>query len=131
MIKEGDSLFWLETRNCAILAAALASSRVTPAVESGFRRGEPHDAVGVCWCDPAAGVCLVGFTVASMLSGFAAFLNQMVLLRLLQGMFGASLVPLSRAIMLDLYPVEQRARQLSTTVAAKFLRPEAASGVLE
>ena len=32
----------------------------------------------------------------------------MVLFRLLQGMFGAALVPLSQATMLDLYPPEQR-----------------------
>src|SRR6195256_6209622 len=57
--------------------------------------------------------CLVGFTVASMLCGFAASLNQMVLLRLLQGMFGAGLVPLSQATMLDLYPVERRAFAMS------------------
>ena len=32
----------------------------------------------------------------------------MVLFRLLQGMFGAALVPLSQATMLDIYPAEQR-----------------------
>ena len=32
----------------------------------------------------------------------------MVVFRLLQGMFGAALVPLSQATMLDIYPVEQR-----------------------
>jgi DHA2 family multidrug resistance protein len=52
--------------------------------------------------------CLIGFTVASMLCGFAETLNQMVLFRLLQGMFGAGLVPLSQSTMLDLYPIEQR-----------------------
>src|SRR6516164_3409110 len=52
--------------------------------------------------------CLVGFTVASMLCGLAESLTQMVLFRLLQGMFGAALVPLSQATMLDLYPIEQR-----------------------
>jgi MFS transporter, DHA2 family, multidrug resistance protein len=57
--------------------------------------------------------CLVGFTVASMLCGFATSLNEMVLLRLLQGMFGAGLVPLSQGVMLDLYPVEQRAFAMS------------------
>src|ERR1700716_1721024 len=39
--------------------------------------------------------CLVGFTVASMLCGFAASLNQMVLLRLLPGMVGRRLLPSS------------------------------------
>jgi MFS transporter, DHA2 family, multidrug resistance protein len=52
--------------------------------------------------------CLTGFTVASMLCGFAETLTQMVLFRLLQGMFGAALVPLSQATMLDHYPIEQR-----------------------
>src|SRR6185503_20956745 len=35
-------------------------------------------------------------------------LTQIVSYRLLQGMFGAALVPLSQATMLDLYPPEQR-----------------------
>ena len=52
--------------------------------------------------------CLVGFTVASMLCGVAQSLEQMVLFRLLQGIFGAALVPLSQSTMLDIYPPEQR-----------------------
>src|SRR3954451_6195903 len=52
--------------------------------------------------------CLVGFTAASMLCGIAQSLEEMVLFRLLQGVFGAALVPLSQATMLDIYPPEQR-----------------------
>ena len=52
--------------------------------------------------------CLVGFTATSMLCGVAQSLTQMVLFRLLQGVFGAALVPLSQATMLDIYPPEQR-----------------------
>jgi len=52
--------------------------------------------------------CLGGFTVASMLCGLAESLAQMVVFRLLQGVFGAALVPLSQATMLDLYPIQQR-----------------------
>ncbi|GAC1346145.1 MAG: DHA2 family efflux MFS transporter permease subunit [Acetobacteraceae bacterium] len=52
--------------------------------------------------------CLIGFTVASMLCGVAQSLEQMVLFRLLQGVFGAALVPLSQSTMLDIYPPEQR-----------------------
>ncbi len=52
--------------------------------------------------------CLVGFTVTSMLCGVAQSLNEMVAFRLLQGMFGAALVPLSQSTMLDIYPPEQR-----------------------
>ena len=53
-------------------------------------------------------VCLVAFTLASMLCGIAQSLTQMVIFRLLQGVFGAALVPLSQATLLDLYPAEQR-----------------------
>ena len=57
--------------------------------------------------------CLVGFTVTSMLCGAAQSLPQMVLFRLLQGMFGAALVPLSQATMLDIYPIEQRGQAMA------------------
>jgi DHA2 family multidrug resistance protein len=53
-------------------------------------------------------LCLVGFTAASMLCGIAQSLSQMVLFRLLQGVFGAALVPLSQSLMLDIYPPAQR-----------------------
>src|SRR6185437_13198616 len=38
-------------------------------------------------------VAVVGFTAASMLCGLAQSLTQMVLFRLMQGVFGAALVP--------------------------------------
>ncbi len=50
---------------------------------------------------------VMGFTVASMLCGAAQSLSQIVLFRLLQGVFGASLVPLSQAVLLDTYPRER------------------------
>lgn len=50
---------------------------------------------------------VVGFTVASMLCGAAQSLTQIVAFRLLQGVFGASLVPLSQAVLLDTYPRER------------------------
>ncbi len=50
---------------------------------------------------------VVGFTITSMLCGAAQNLEQIVLFRLLQGVFGASLVPLSQAVLLDAYPREQ------------------------
>ena len=52
--------------------------------------------------------CLVGFTGASMLCGVAQSLTQMVAFRLLQGVFGAALVPLSQSTILDIYPPAQR-----------------------
>ncbi|MFZ6044628.1 DHA2 family efflux MFS transporter permease subunit [Pseudomonas sp. CR3202] len=50
---------------------------------------------------------IVGFTITSMLCGAAQSLEQIVLFRLLQGVFGAALVPLSQAVLLDTYPTEQ------------------------
>jgi DHA2 family multidrug resistance protein len=51
---------------------------------------------------------IIGFTVASMMCGAAQSLQQIVLFRLLQGLFSAALVPLSQTILLDIYPVERR-----------------------
>ena len=53
-------------------------------------------------------VSIIGFTVASMACGIATSLYEMVLYRLLQGVFGAALVPLSQGTMLNIYPAEQR-----------------------
>src|ERR1700747_3687604 len=58
-------------------------------------------------------VCSAGFTIASLLCGVAQDINQMVLFRLLQGVFGAALVPLSQAVMLDMYSLQERAKAMS------------------
>ena len=57
--------------------------------------------------------CLVGFTVTSMMCGAAQSLPQMVVFRLLQGMFGAALVPLSQSTMMDIYPIEKRGQAMA------------------
>ena len=49
-------------------------------------------------------VSIAGFTLASVLCGVAGSLAQIVLARLLQGLFGAALVPLSQAVLLDINP---------------------------
>ena len=48
-------------------------------------------------------VSVAGFIVASMLCGAAQSLTEIVVFRLLQGCFGAALVPLAQAILLDIY----------------------------
>src|SRR6201987_3803710 len=53
-------------------------------------------------------VAITGFTVASMLCGLAQSIVQIVLFRVLQGVFGAPLVPLSQAVLLDSYPRERQ-----------------------
>ncbi|PRD42929.1 EmrB/QacA family drug resistance transporter [Phyllobacterium phragmitis] len=51
---------------------------------------------------------IAGFVVASILCGLAQSLTQIVGFRLMQGLFGAALVPLSQGILLDMYSVEER-----------------------
>src|SRR5689334_9614791 len=53
-------------------------------------------------------ICVAGFTIASLLCAMAQNIVQIVLFRLLQGMAGAALVPLSQSVMLDAYPPERR-----------------------
>jgi MFS transporter, DHA2 family, multidrug resistance protein len=53
-------------------------------------------------------VSIVGFTVASMLCGMAQSVTQIVLFRVLQGAFGAALVPLSQTVLLGAYPRERQ-----------------------
>jgi DHA2 family multidrug resistance protein len=53
-------------------------------------------------------VAITGFTVASVLCGIAQSLFQLVAFRLLQGMFGAALVPIAQSVLLDIYTPEER-----------------------
>ncbi|MDB5495208.1 MAG: EmrB/QacA family drug resistance transporter [Phenylobacterium sp.] len=64
-----------------------------------------------------------GFTAASMLCGIATSLPEMVIYRLLQGIAGASLMPLSQTVMLDLYPQRLMPRVMSIWSAAVILGP--------
>jgi DHA2 family multidrug resistance protein len=52
-------------------------------------------------------IAIAGFTVASVLCGMASSIGAMVAFRLLQGLFGAALVPLSQSTLLDVYPREK------------------------
>jgi DHA2 family multidrug resistance protein len=50
---------------------------------------------------------LVGFVLASMLCGLAVNITQIVLFRVLQGLAGASMMPISQAALLDMWPAEK------------------------
>jgi DHA2 family multidrug resistance protein len=58
-------------------------------------------------------VSLVGFTAMSMLCGMATSLDEMVLFRFGQGLFGAALVPISQSVMLNIYPAERRGQAMA------------------
>lgn len=53
-------------------------------------------------------VSIAGFVFASVLCGIAHSLIEIVGFRLMQGFFGAALVPLGQAILLDIYTPEER-----------------------
>jgi MFS transporter, DHA2 family, multidrug resistance protein len=66
---------------------------------------------------------VVGFTVASVLCGLAQSLTEIVIFRVLQGMCGAALVPLSQSVMFDIYPVEQRGRAMALWTMGVMIGP--------
>jgi len=68
-------------------------------------------------------VSVGGFTLASLLCGAAQSLEQMVVFRLLQGAFGAALVPLSQSTMLDMYPPERRGQAMAIWGMGVMLGP--------
>jgi MFS transporter, DHA2 family, multidrug resistance protein len=68
-------------------------------------------------------ISISAFTVASMLCGVATSLEEMVIFRLIQGLAGASLMPLSQTVMLDIFPQAQIPRVMSIWSAAVIMGP--------
>src|SRR5262249_14285496 len=66
---------------------------------------------------------VIGFTIVSMMCGAAQTLDQLVLFRALQGAFGASLVPLSQALMMDVYPREEQGKAMAMWGVGTMLGP--------
>jgi len=64
-----------------------------------------------------------GFTVVSTLCGIATSLPEMVFYRLLQGVFGASLVPLSQSVLLDTFPRERHGSAMAMWGMGVMLGP--------
>ncbi|MEP7210942.1 MAG: DHA2 family efflux MFS transporter permease subunit [Alphaproteobacteria bacterium] len=68
-------------------------------------------------------ISIAGFTVASMLCGIANSLVEIVVYRLLQGLFGASLIPLSQVLLLDINPPEKHGQAMAIWGAGAILGP--------
>jgi MFS transporter, DHA2 family, multidrug resistance protein len=66
---------------------------------------------------------VVGFTIASAFCGLAQSLPQIVLARLLQGLCGAALIPMSQAALLDIYPPAQHSRAMAIWVMGVTIGP--------
>jgi MFS transporter, DHA2 family, multidrug resistance protein len=68
-------------------------------------------------------VSIASFTIASMACGVAQNLPEMVLFRFIQGIAGASLMPLSQATMLDIYPMRLVPQVMSIWSAVVIVGP--------
>ena len=68
-------------------------------------------------------VAVVGFAATSALCGSANSLSEIVLYRLLQGGFGAALVPLSQAVLLSSYPRERHGSAMALWGVGVMLGP--------
>ncbi|BCH26580.1 EmrB/QacA family drug resistance transporter [Mesorhizobium sp. L-8-10] len=68
-------------------------------------------------------VSVVGFTITSMLCGMSWSLESMVLFRLLQGVFGAAIVPLSQTFLLDINPKERHGQAMAMWGAGIMVGP--------
>src|SRR5581483_6995319 len=55
-------------------------------------------------------ICLGLFTVSSVACGFAPNLNALLLFRILQGLGGGGMVPVSQSILASAFPPEKRAQ---------------------
>ena len=54
-----------------------------------------------------------GFMVSSALCGMSTNLSAMIIFRILQGIFGAALIPLSQAILRDTFPLEEQGKAMA------------------
>jgi len=68
-------------------------------------------------------VSIVGFVAASLLCGLAWNLQSMVLFRLMQGLFGAAIVPLSQTFLLDINPREKAGSAMAMWGAGIMVGP--------
>src|SRR5579862_9399355 len=68
-------------------------------------------------------VSIAGFTISSVLCGMAQSLVQIVLFRVLQGLFGAALVPLSQTVLMNINPNERQGSAIALWGVAVMAGP--------
>jgi DHA2 family multidrug resistance protein len=103
-----DTINWVLT---SYIVAAAVMTPVTGWLSDRFGRKELFLA------------SVVGFTVMSMLCGLAWSLESMVVFRLLQGVFGAAIVPLSQTFLLDINPKERHGSAMALWGAGIMVGP--------
>ncbi|WP_269507953.1 DHA2 family efflux MFS transporter permease subunit [Burkholderia sp. IMCC1007] len=68
-------------------------------------------------------LCIAAFTVCSFLCGVATNLGELIVFRVLQGLFGGGLQPNQQSIILDTFPPRQRNRAFSISAVAIVVAP--------
>lgn len=68
-------------------------------------------------------ITIAGFTAFSMACGLSWDLNSMVAFRVLQGVFGAAIVPLSQTFLLDINPKEKHGQAMAIWGAGIMVGP--------
>ncbi len=68
-------------------------------------------------------IAIIGFTTSSALCGLAQNLSEIVMFRVLQGIFGAALVPIAQAVLLDIYPQERHGQAMAMWGVGVMLGP--------
>ncbi len=68
-------------------------------------------------------ISVVGFVIFSMACGLAGSLTSMVAFRLMQGVFGAAIVPLSQTFLLDINPKERHGQAMAIWGAGIMVGP--------
>lgn len=68
-------------------------------------------------------VAVIGFVIASALCGQAQSLEEMVLFRIIQGAFGASVIPLAQSTLVQIYPYEQKGKAMAIFSIGILLGP--------
>jgi DHA2 family multidrug resistance protein len=68
-------------------------------------------------------ICIIIFTAASIFCGAATSLEMMIFARILQGVGGGALMPISQAILLESFPKEQRGISMAVFGLGVVLAP--------
>jgi MFS transporter, DHA2 family, multidrug resistance protein len=68
-------------------------------------------------------ICVIMFTVTSLLCGLSQNLPQLIIFRLLQGLFGGGLQPNQQSIILDTFPPARRGAAFGITAIATIVAP--------
>jgi DHA2 family multidrug resistance protein len=103
-----DTINWVLT---SYIVAAAIMTPVTGWLSDRFGRKELFLAA------------VVGFTIMSMLCGLSWSLESMVAFRVLQGIFGAAIVPLSQTFLLDINPKERHGSAMALWGAGIMVGP--------